>query len=284
MGVEADFKQHLYRVCKDETLREFALDFFHDLSSKYEGKEFTKDEFATLVIDGKVVEQDVVVSLFKNKEKVSAQEIFTYLFINNIDKFVIRRRVPGEPDSSGGVDALGKDCTIARYRPRVQESIFFNKDLSIKEKIAAYKAKKDFISRTIREHYKGVIYHELSHIFELETYDDRRFIRNEMSDRTFMKTEKSFVLFYGNDINKGLLIAIALGADFGTSVESLMAILRAQGATSISEILNEEYAQEIQGTKCVLNFISEDECNKRYVRKTRLTGNCKYNRDYDIGR
>ena len=83
MSVEAKFKSHLYKICKDDTLREFALDFFHDLSSRYEGREFTRDEFASLVIDGKVVEQDVVIALFKNKDKVRAEEVFTYLFTKN---------------------------------------------------------------------------------------------------------------------------------------------------------------------------------------------------------
>jgi hypothetical protein len=282
MSVEAKFKSHLYKICKDDTLREFALDFFHDLSSRYEGREFTRDEFASLVIDGKVVEQDVVIALFKNKDKVRAEEVFTYLFTKNIDSFAIKRRVPDVPDAAGGVDALNKTCTIAKYNYRSPRTHSYSSRPSIKERIEEYRRNKALKKSITRDHYKRTIYHELSHVFELETYNDRNIIRNEMSDKTFMKAKKGYVMFYGDDIAKGLLEAIAMGENYGLTAQNFITILRAQGATAVSEILNEEHSLDILGNKQILNIFTADECNQRYVRKSRLAGTCGYNPNYDI--
>lgn len=283
MSVESRFKKHLYKVCHNEDLREFALDFFHDLSARYEGKEFTRDEFASLVIDGKVVEQDVVLALFKNKDKVRAEEVFTYLFTQNIDRFGIKRKVRDLPDASGAVDALTKECIITRYRPRkVSRAFYAGVSTSLIDLWKQRKANKKQEKEQTRTHYKHIVYHEFSHIFELETYNNRELIRNEMSDKTFMKTKKGFVMFYGDDITRGLLNAIALGESYGLTAQSFVTILRAQGATAISEILNEEHAINVLNEDTVFNMLTADECNQRYIRKSRLSGSCAYNPNYDI--
>ena len=197
MGFEAKYKAHLEKVCKDKLLRQYALDYFEDLSSYYAGNEFTVNDFSSLIIDGKVVEQDVVVDLFKDREKVSAQEIFAYLFMKNIDKFAFRKTFRDKPTVSGEVDSSNKTCFIVKKKPQSYKShgVVSGTKYGIRERIQDWKKHRNDAKEALNGYYKKIVYHELSHVFELETYNDRQVIRIEMSDKSLLKTKNGYSLF-----------------------------------------------------------------------------------------
>lgn len=282
MSVESRFKKHLFKVCKDKRLRQYAMDYFADLSEFYGDRVFTRDDFEKIIIDGKEVEQDVVVALFKHKESVTAQDVFCYLFSTNIDSFAIKRSIPNLPDAVGAVDALKRTCVIKKYkREHRQPVVYMNKPT--RKKLKEDKKRQKEVDMIIEDtHYRHTVYHELSHIFELKIFNNGQVIRNEMSDKTFVKVKKDFLLFYGSDVNKGILDAIRVGENYGISAQSFMTILRAQGATALSEILNEEFALDVLKKKTIIAMPTEDDYDHRYIRKTRLAGDCGYNPNYDI--
>ena len=85
--IEKEFKTHLKRVCKNSLLRRLALEFFYDLDEKLKDLTFTIDSFEPIEFNGKYLQQDVANELFAKKDKVSATEVFLYLFKSNIEHF-----------------------------------------------------------------------------------------------------------------------------------------------------------------------------------------------------
>jgi len=113
--LENEFISHLKAVCGSRELRSFAKDFYVDFCYKHEGQVFTKDNFETLNINGKEVEQDVVKHVFKHKETATAEEIFVYLFKHNISSmgfFNSRDKRTHMPNVSGYVAAMNKKLKI----------------------------------------------------------------------------------------------------------------------------------------------------------------------------
>ena len=88
--IKLEHDRYIDKICNSKKLRRFTKEFFVELCKYYDDQDFTKDNFETLVIDGKETQQDIVTFLFKDKKQVSAGEIYLYLLKNNIKKMLLK--------------------------------------------------------------------------------------------------------------------------------------------------------------------------------------------------
>ncbi|MBE7073597.1 MAG: hypothetical protein E7379_00665 [Clostridiales bacterium] len=293
------FEKHFKRLCKDKYLVGCASLFFDRLASCYEDVIFSKADFEKLIIDGKEIEQDVVNDLLTENETVSAEEIFSYLFINNIKKINVADKKLGE--NSGAVDFSRKILAIKRFSPKLfyREPVAgsflkpaniseeaWAKQLKILRKAEAKRlkiAKNQAIERANDDMLKameGILYHELAHVFELKIFANGSFAKNDATDRVFIKTDKNkYVVKKCSNLTRED-IENAREKQKKSDIEGAFNILKTRGATAISEIFNERFACKI--TKRYELSNDDYVVGAKFYQKQTMLGNCVYNIDNDI--
>ncbi len=302
----------LGKACKNRSLRKYATDFFDDLCERYEGRVFLSSDFATQIVDGQEFRQDVVVDLVERQGGATMPEIYVYLFEKNVKKIKFHKKFEGAVD--GDNDFASKTVRIKtssikeHYKPQkvMPRSVGYSPDMPKAEydrlcRIEAKKAKnaqKEENKRAWRkaviewkECHRHVMYHELAHVDELETYGGRRFVGNHFcSDERFVReNENKYQLatasFY---ISSAELDEEEFDDKKQLPIDQVLTGLIRQGKVAISEIFNEEFACEVEGTlklqepqRLIMEITPENQ-TIFYGRKRELAGNCDYNRNYDF--
>ncbi len=300
LTIKQQFEEHLKKVCKDTSVREYVISFFDDFVTKYDGVVFTPEDFETLIIDGNEVKQDVVLGIFADgKKEATAEEIFVWLFKTNIKKikygildyaldgsvsvqdktleirkrplrdfFTMPKRAELEPH-------IGESKREARKR--IKESKKHYKELVGKEKERA----SNYRSQVL----KNTIYHELSHIFEIKTFMGGKYAKTNMSKRVYdISGKKTLFTVYEQVSMAGFKPTEYLNLKDELSLEKKLEIIpqifEEYGERTISEILNETNALKI-----AKNFV----VSQHYLgqlnapsSKTYLKGTCTYNFNYNI--
>ena len=288
-----DFQKHLKKVCKNAKLRSYAVEYLHSLSTTFEGRFFTEENFATLVIDGVETQQDIIKDIFSKKKEASAEEVFTYLFKKNVKKFALKKRKKDIQESTNGsYDCERKEISVYendldKFQTKIAgivQSPIFLKGTS-KEEIKKIKQENKLRQKKLVEQikedeekakgdrdddYHKTTDHELSHIFELQTYKNGEFIMNECSDRIVRAKNHDDVIF-------GMEATSNLKNQKPTDVKNL----QIAGARSISEINNEVFSNIVGGT---LELRDDYIGSKGLVSKKHKQGNCGYNINYDISK
>ena len=258
------FKSHLFKVCEDDCLRKLALDFYEDFSKFYKGQVFVRENFETIEIDGEIYEQDIVKDLFADKDEVTAEEIFTYNFINFVEKLEFFEK---QNHVAGVVNAIKK--RILLYKPNSKQffnyivdktkdtpplfSIFSESNLIkgvelSKNQIAEYKAiaKKYDIDmeaqiQALRKNPEKIIketfYHEFCHLFEVRKFKNGKYLKNNMSSRIVeLKNKRRKKCMSGvTSIDENLKVKEKFIKDNACLI----------GSNALSEILNEELNQNV---------------------------------------
>ena len=307
---EIEFRKHLLKVCRDRELRGVALDYFKDLSEKFEGQNFTKANFETLLVDGKEIEQDVVKEVFATKEEASAEEIFLYLFKSNVQKIKAFNLSVFSLDPRNGcynhdekTVEIGqknfKELFSKRYsavlidRPEGMSDKEWKKYLKAEEKKIAKedrinnKARKKLVEMKIETDAKHVMYHELSHVFEIKTFENRKYRKVGISNEIFADVNKGLVLINDkqnitkDDVKNAKIIEDGVRYFDESSPKDSLRFMIKEGAVSISEIFNEEFACLIDDS---LNIKKNENITykDKLVKKAYLEGDCAYNINYDI--
>lgn len=305
------YLKHLYKVCKNKSLRRYATEFFDDLCEKYAGKIFTAEDFATEIVEGKEVKQDVVVDLIEKQGCVTMPEIYLYLFENNVKSIKYYNRFTGAVE--GDNDFVSKKVRVKTYSIKefykpskvMPRSVPYNPDMpkaeydrlckieEKKAKIAQKEENKRAWKQAIvnwKEKHHHVLYHELAHVDELETYGGRKIVGNHFcsderfvreNDRKYTQVRPTFFMSSAEIDEEDEKMQKPI------SNEELLIRAMRDGKVAISEIFNEEFACEVEGT---LNFqepnrlvmeITQENRTIFYSRKIELAGNCDYNQNYD---
>ena len=310
--IRSEFEKHLKKVCKDKELRQYALEFFEDLSKKYAGQVFTKDNFETLVINGEEVEQDVVKAIFNNKQTSTAEEIFLYLFKNNIHKLAFFTSATDLEDGSVGVVSatelyLGiKKRNLSEFCGSVSQMVEPIKPVDVPEKEwkktrkkqrREFKAQQKTEAKELEEKayrdrsasYHHSLYHELGHVFELKTFAGRKHIKNNMSTRVVTQLGKddcvsseTMEITSEQIAKRKELEDLAKQGQLPPSTETFIENMYDVGANAISEILNEIYASEIEGSLEVSSGLHCSSFGSKFYRKAKMEGDCGYNSNQDI--
>lgn len=300
--------KHLNRVCSNAEWRGYAVEFFDALSKKYDGKMFTRDNFLSLKIAGNEIEQDAVKALFKDKEQVSADELFCYLFKKNVQE-LSKIKLPRMSDTSGFFDPHLKYVGIIERpiyvkmpsivkpisnippnetKEQKKQRLKDERERKKQSKIEAreiYKRQYEAIKRERSLDYKNTLFHELSHVFEVQTFNNGRYIVTGQNQRLNVCGAVAYSVNLEREITtevlgRGLKEALSRKRkDF--DVDMFIDRLRGGGARALSEVLNEEFACKVNGTFKLVNkpsFI----CDSEYLRKVRFETHCSYAEDYDI--
>ena len=304
--IENEFKMHLKKVCKSSILRHLALEFFYDLDKKFEDLTFSANTFESLNLDGEYFRQDIVNDLFSKKTEATACEVFLYLFKSNVKRLNFFT-IGGKSKNnflSGYFNALDKIMRIRKLYPNIgklkysdlKKSIYSNKtrppeiserewkelkkknNYEMRKLIANLKklkqeAREESFKQILAE-YKHVLYHELCHVFELKTFNNRKLIKNTFSNLLICKKFKFLHLQYLLKDTKYIDDTI------DNKYYQLINEMEIEGSIAISEILNEELASILDNTYQISPVHTTQE--KRSMTKSILSGSCTYNRNYDI--
>lgn len=217
---EQEFEKHIKKVCKDKTLFSHARSYFQDFCSYYEGVSFSRDDFEKLTIGNTIYEQDVVIDLFANTDKVSAEEVFVYLFKQNIKSLdFYSEKLKGYDSVAGYFSFVEKKIGIKRIskRKREEAKTFVVKVSEPKKKLTKEEKKEEkqkkkqekkeekerqAIQRKEMLEYqekeiKSTVYHELSHIFENKSFNKGEFVKKNLSDMVIVRRrdKENFVCY-----------------------------------------------------------------------------------------
>lgn len=307
--LKLQYKNHLYKVCKDDVLRKCALDFFENLSKLFEDLSFTPSDFETLLVDGKEVEQDVVKKVFKNKQTASAEEIFLYLFkqnIKKIDYFIEDKHVADNATGfySFPLQFVGiKTCSPEMFLEPMffmSQPVLKTPDMTereyqrlVKQNGNKVKKKKKIYQKQDYEraynaffaHVSHVMHHELSHVFEVKTFLNREYVKNNLSNWIYFHYGDDYIACTANKIGihekYKTFDKMSRSNDTNKLYPDLIYDdIFYDGATAISEVLNEECSALIDGTlnvKYQSMFMSDE-----ILSKTTQMSPCGYNYNYDI--
>ncbi len=269
-------------------LKELCIEYLHDFSKLYDGVKFSKEDFQSYVDPKtqKEYKQTIIKDCFKFKKYLSADEVYVYLFtkciksigfqtkadyisINSIGKTKEEKQKIVIP--TGYINPMsGKIRIIAQNEKELQDAFLAsqnpysflsytknNKSNSFSE----FLFKKNNIDTNIsnqqlkNEIYKDTLYHEMSHVFEIQKFE-----------RTVGLTKVNSIIH--EDIAK-------LNNPFSDKLEDFQKA-KEEGKTALFEILNESLSKQVLGTyKLDLNV------NKCFNKQSCSSVGIKSNSAYD---
>ncbi len=307
--IKSEFKKYLYTVCQDEVFRKCALEFFDNLSKTLKGIKFTPNDFETLLIDGVETQQDVVKAVFKDKSTATAEEIFLFLFKQNVKEIGWYTTNKEEKDNYTGYFSFDeqnikiKNCTPYEfYRPMsfVAQPVSITpgmtdrkyKRLKMKKERIADKKSKEYqkeesrrANRAFLAHVSHIIHHEMSHVFEVKSFLNREYVKNDLSNWIWMNEGSKYLCGIAEQIDDRKRDSIYERDKLEKDNKHLYSDIcyedfMSQGSIAISEVLNEEFASLLDHS-LVVGYrpmrMSDD-----YESKTMQMSPCGYNFNYDI--
>ena len=271
--LQQQFNKHLNKVCRGIVgiqLRMASKEFFDDLISFFGEKKFTREDFDKIEVEGKVVEQDVVKTLFKENDEVGAGDIFVELFKTRVDKlFFGRKEKQLKGTLLGVVNSTSKEVNIRAQLP-----------LKYVEKNGEVKAK---LSKNMQDYFltydkiKKVVYHELMHIFESQSYLNDQIVKIGFKDHYLVKDVNGNSVFHGTKLNDKTYYEIR---NFDNNQITL---LKEVGSTALAESINDLRSLYIfcGGTDKEGEFTKEY-CSSDFVRKVASISGTAYDYNFDI--
>ena len=262
---------YLKKVCKHELLRELTLQYFDDLSAHYAGRTFKREDFDTLTINGKVIEQDIVKDLLSTKTELTAQEVFLYLFKANVKHLSFFDKVFYSP-LAGSFSPVAKIITVLQHEDSslddfVHTPLIRPEGITDKEwKKQRKQLLKDEDTRLMQalekahqkardeEPIKQDLYHELSHVFETCTFKRRKHIKIGLEKLSVIKSKKN-------------------------AFKEIMS----EGETAFAETLNELFSHNLLNLQ-ILNEIYYPVEKSGFVIKSKLQTDSGYNVNYDLAK
>lgn len=283
-----EYIRHLKNTTSRRNLRKYAIEFYDDLSKKYEGKVFTRDDFETLNVDGKEIEQDVVKHVFKDKNTATAEEIFTFLFKQNVKSIYLGKKGAGFAGNvSGYLDASTQ--ILGLKKKDLMIAVMFNQNRPGREFKKFQKQNYEYAVEKREKAYREVLYHELSHVFEVKTFGKRKYYKN--ANGVFFKAGIFKYIRSGESCIKQENIAKDIEKDalliknkYRDTPSDVLNIYKNIGKTSLFEIFNEISAQKVAKDALDLSKASTGfgVMAEKARCKISLNGYCGYNKNYPM--
>ena len=283
-----EYIKHIKSITLKRDLRQFAIEFYDDLCKKYKGQVFRRDNFETLDVDEQEIEQDVAKHVFKDKDTATAEEIFTFLIKQNVKSMFIGKQKDMLDENTAGflnpsLQLLGIKKIDLEISGVMVNSRMSKKEIKQKEKQALQEA-----MQVQKQKYKQVVYHELSHVFEVKTFGDRKFYKNshgvffKAGRLKYISTNSQYIRQenFAKDIERDQLIIKHKYQDTPTDI---LNSLKRNGKVAIFEIFNENSSQKIRQDELDLlrgQIIGVKSENAHC--KILLEGFCGYNKNYPI--
>ena len=298
------FKKHLYKSCSDESTRETALEFFDDFHRMFQNEFYTREDFDTIDLDGTIIEQDVVNTLFKDntREKVSAIELYVELFCKSI-KSIKTFDIDVDNLADGCYDFKTKRITLGKTSP---EEIYYkfttgkvlqekspkqyqkhikklrkSMNAILKENDEAYGPVVRHCLETAKKRDKETTYHELAHLFGIRVFNSR--INMDCYIKGLLSTHKDQAILENNEGNffsNNDILKMECGSNERKVAESIYF-----GSREIAEIANEVLSKKIAKREVGfeynlwrLPYLTKE----NYIITFELAGDTSYNINYYI--
>lgn len=246
-----EFLQYLFEITKSEKLREYGAEFFSLFENRYKGLFLKKEDFDTLKVlqpNGSFVvyEQDVVKDLFRKRYQVSYAEVYVYLFKKNIKSF--NSFLDSDYEVTGYVDTINQKINI-KYASELKEHELCNQ------------INKNIENKVFDLRLKTIIFHELSHVFEIKNYKNGKYLINGLSDKIFYQNQ--------NQTYSELPKAPKKPNKYCSSKQLgdyYYYVYNDIGKDNIAEILNEDFTLNVISKNVVLYYNTIDS-NKKFIEK-----------------
>ncbi len=303
-----EYKQYLSKIIISDNKRDkkfvfdTCLQYYKDLADYYKDYKFTKKDFEKLVDDnGNEVEQDIVLDLFSKNNELPAEEVFLYLFKNNVlhinsnfKKNTSKNKKDEDPKYLWVNELLDEAKKISisfvggipcgTYRSTTSEIFINGFELVeysncplylIKSTCDNYINYSDFyteigqtssnisITKLLTKSLQNTIYHELSHIFELKTYmiNNKKYLHNIKLDLNSKRNDD----MSDEEVQERLII----------EKDSYLKLSK-----SFFELQNEMFARKVLKDNNSLSYNGLYMSGFPYYSKHHLLGACTYNNYY----
>lgn len=263
-----EYLEYLKKVCEEKSMRQCALDFYDDLTKTFGHVKIARDDLEVYTLYGKKTEQDVA-CLFDNKKYISVNELFVFLIKNNIDKMAYYAQKDTR-NAVGFCNAVEKNLGICLPMISTKKMSKLHHIVDIIKKtpnIVEIKCEYDSVTSKM----KTIMYHELSHVLELKTFNKREIIKNTFSDMYLIRDR------YGV-----YRINARAYSDKMSQAKKFIQMQKIKGSDAISECLNELFSGEILNSLYLSTNLTENLIQDKYISKRSLPNYIKYVEDYDI--
>lgn len=291
------FCEHLKTICKDKNLYQYCIDYYNDLGKKFKHKIFTKDDFQELNIKKKdfislnvkteTFQSDILADVFQDRDTITIQEYFVYLFTKFVKSIKFKK---GLKDEYSGMVYFGKKSIVIRqqsdkdirllaeldvnkkirYSNNLNKGQYTKLDYDNKQYEEEVKKQSEKIKRDLDCDYKQTIYHELSHILLIKSYDNENYLKYSIGNSVFKKNIFNNYNILGFDLDNCMDIT------FSNENQNL---LQEKGNDALNEIENETFASYLYGNK-MIEF--KDSFVGDYSTKYDIVNDCNYVKDFDI--
>jgi len=289
---DKEYLKYLKKVCKNRELRSYALDFFHDLKSLYKNRTFTRKDFETLRINGVETEQDVVKTVFQDKDKVAIDELFYNIFKANVKSLsFFTFSWIYENDTTGYYSHKYRAVRIKRQRLDIPKAVASSetnptKENKQKEKERLAKLKKAAQAER-SESLKHIVYHELGHVLDTKTFADGKYFKHNLTDQVLIYHGKKV---YPIDCDEITETSLQEAIDFSNyqkdhdhvTSDGVLRLGKNNGLNNISEVLNEEFACFTDKSFSLSSTPIFDNKKSKFIKRAHLQGSSAYNKNYDI--
>lgn len=285
--IDPNYKKELMAfiksVCKDKELRLLTLNFCLDVLDKNQGKTFVREDFETLNVDGKEVEQDIVKIIFKNGKQVATfEEVFINILSFNLNKIEFVKGY--DKDSTVGTYNLeSKTISIKDYLFKYSKFLgykLFKRERIRKLKKLLEKGLGEPLSEVAMD-FKTNLYHELSHVLERKTFENGKYIKKGVDDIIIIVKDKEYLSYPALNIDTALLNDYCNKIKENEQFKSLEG-LKILGSNFIAEIFNQEFAYITENNLKIEKVTNKLSKESLFEQKSELVGDCAYNIYYDI--
>ncbi len=271
-------------------LKELCIEYLHDFSKLYDGVKFSKEDFQSIVDPDSHNEyhQTIIKDCFKSKKYLSADEVYVYLFTKCINSIGFETKEDYLDKISEGIPidearkklipsgyvnpTSGRLRLIIKNEKELQEAFLASQNTysflpytkSKPNKTSEYIIKSNNNINLSNQElkklvYKKTLFHEMSHIFEIQKYENNEFT---------YKTDSTI----HNNLAK-------LNHPFRDQLADFQKAKQA-GKTALFEIINESLAKQVLGTYKIDLDVNQYH-NKDSCCSVGIKSNCSY--DENLG-
>lgn len=272
------YVSYIKKICKNEILQKHAISYFDDLGEFFKDKLFYATDFEKLEVNGQTFEQDVCADLFKETNSVTAQQLFFEIVKRNLSEITLfpGREFLDDKYTRASYNLATKVIKVKDFTNSQNGDLLNSNKLKIFSQDSIDKIKEIYLD----DLYFGCIYHELSHLFELKTFCDRKYCKNGMIKHLLINGEFGWVISDSPVIVRGDYER-AYAQQYAVSYpkNEIFSFIR-RGANLISESLNETFCSQVGKIFCIedADILNQN----RISHKKEVFGDCEYNNYYDI--
>lgn len=179
---EPEFFDYLEKVCKENVLKEYILDFYNHLKKEdgKRGKTISRETFGEpkkIFIEGQVFDYDFNKHLFANGEKIGRTDFFRYQFVNLVNEVSYfkeqRKNSAGYYDDKERVLRVDNNENIVKEIVKLKnESLkenYLSGELNL-EQYNKYYFNSEDEKEIVKVETRKTMFHELTHVLSSKTF------------------------------------------------------------------------------------------------------------------